>query len=262
MIPHLLEEAVGELERFAREPRSLLVLDFDGTLSPFAPAPDAARIDPAAATALEALRARAGEAMQVGVASGRRVEDLRRLLPRLDFLIGLHGLELAIGEQPSELRGDIGESDRALAELRTRLAPVVRHGGRIEDKTHSLAVHVRGLDAAAAALSIAAFARAVEDVSRASGPHLECLRGHEVIEARPSGSGKQHAVEDVARRLSRTALAYVGDDATDEDVFRALPSALTVAVMDPPRPTAARFFIRSPAETASMLARLAALRRD
>ncbi|MBI2962310.1 MAG: hypothetical protein HYY35_01020 [Deltaproteobacteria bacterium] len=31
---HLIEEAAGEVERLAREPRVILALDFDGTLAP------------------------------------------------------------------------------------------------------------------------------------------------------------------------------------------------------------------------------------
>ena len=49
---HLLEEAPEALDGFARLPRALLILDFDGTIAPFAPAPDAARLEPSAATAL------------------------------------------------------------------------------------------------------------------------------------------------------------------------------------------------------------------
>ena len=39
---HLLEEDPEALERFARLPQALLILDFDGTIAPFAPTPDTA----------------------------------------------------------------------------------------------------------------------------------------------------------------------------------------------------------------------------
>lgn len=256
---HLLEEAEEELDRFARAPRALLVFDFDGSLAPLAPTPGAARIHPAAAAALARLMIAPAPRMPIGVASGRRIEDLRRLLPPLDFWIGLHGLELAFGAEPCRLRFEPTLSDRALDRLRPRLRDAVRHGGRIEDKQHSIALHVRGVDPHAAAAAIAAFEDLVE-AERAAGAPLECMRGHLVIEARPTAAGKHRAVAEVLDHIGEAALAFIGDDTTDEEVFRAFPNALTVVVMEPVRATDARYRLRSPVEAALFLERLAALR--
>src|SRR5262249_17992177 len=80
LMRHLLDEAPEALDGFARLPRALLVLDFDGTIAPFAPTPEAARLEPTAATALERLLG-AASGLRVGVASGRSIQDLRRRLP-------------------------------------------------------------------------------------------------------------------------------------------------------------------------------------
>ena len=258
MIPHLLDEASQQLDAFAEAPRRMLVLDYDGTLAPFAQTPATARIDPSAAAALDRLMARARTNQWVGVASGRRVEDLRRRLPPLHFLIGLHGLEVAIGAEPYRLRFDPEVSDRALDRLRRGLDPIVAEGARIEDKQHSLAVHVRGLDPAPAAAAVLAFEELVER-ERLAGAPLECMRGHLVVEARPVQAGKHRAIEEVRSAFAASTLGIMGDDLTDEEAFRAFPSALTVVVMSTPRPTAARFYLRSPQETGVMLARLAAV---
>jgi trehalose-phosphatase len=207
---------------------------------------------PEAARALDRLTASAGTDMWIGVASGRRIADLRRLLPPLHFWIGLHGLELAIGDAPFRLRYDPVLSDRAMARLRDGLEAVVRYGGRIEDKQHSIAVHVRGLDPVDARAALAAFEEAIEN-ERRSGAPIESMRGHQVVEARPTAAGKHRAIAEVLGTLQTGALGFVGDDVTDEEVFCAYPAALTVVVMDPPRQTAARFHLRSPAETAAML---------
>ena len=252
MIPHLLDDARAELARFAAAPRRVLALDFDGTLAPFAPTPEEARIDAGAARALERLLVAAGSDMWIGVASGRRIADLRRHLPPLHFWIGLHGLEIAIGDAPYRLRYDPTLSDRVMARLRDGLEPVVRHGGRIEDKQHAIAVHVRGLEPVSARAALAAFEEAIENERRAGAP-IECMRGHEVVEARPTAAGKHRAIAELLGTLDTGALAFVGDDVTDEEVFCAFPEALTVVVMNPPRRTAARFHLRAPAETAQML---------
>jgi trehalose-phosphatase len=255
MIPHLLDEAAHELDAFAQAPARMLVLDYDGTLAPFAPTPGTARIDPTAQNALERLMARSEHDAWIGVASGRRIDDLRRRLPPLHFLIGLHGLEVALDGEPYRLRFDPEVSDKALDSLRQRLEPIVRHGARIEDKQHSIAVHVRGLDPAPAAAAVLAFEEAVEQ-ERLAGAPLECMRGHLVVEARPVQAGKHRAIEEVRTTLGAQRLAILGDDITDEEAFRAYPSALTVVVMSQPRPTAARFYLRSPEETGVMLSRL------
>jgi trehalose-phosphatase len=256
---HLLEEATPALDRFAELPNALLVLDFDGTLAPFAPTPDAARLEPTAASALDGLLAGAGPGLHVGVASGRTIRDLRRLLPPLHVWIGLHGLELAIGDEPRRLRFDPALSDRGLERLRSRLDAVIGAGGRIEDKVHSIALHVRGLESTRAAAAIAAFVREV-DREREEGAPLECLSGHMVVEARPAGAGKHRAIDEVLRVLGTGDLAFVGDDVTDEEVFRAFPDQLTVAVMDPPRPSKAAYYLRTPQETAAMLRAIATRR--
>ena len=109
--------------------------------------------------------------------------------------VGLHGLESAIDDEPPRLRFDPSLSDRALERLRPRLDAVIGAGGRIEDKVHSIAVHVRGLEPARAAAAIAAFVREVER-EREDGAPLECLSGAMVVEARPCGAGKHHAIEE------------------------------------------------------------------
>jgi trehalose 6-phosphate phosphatase len=255
---HLLEEAPEALDGFARLRRALLLVDFDGTIAPFAPTPDAARLEPTAANALERLLGAAPSGLHVGVASGRSIEDLRRRLPPLHVWIGLHGLESAIGDAPPRLRFDPSLSDRALERLRSRLDAVIGAGARIEDKGHSIAVHVRGLEPARAAAAIAAFVREIER-EREDGAPLECLSGAMVVEARPCGAGKHHAVEEILRMLGG-GLAFVGDDVTDEEVFRAFRDELTVAVMDPPRTTAAAYYLRTPREAAAMLDAIAGLR--
>jgi len=256
---HLLEEASDALDGFARLPRALLLLDFDGTLAPFAPTPDAAHLEPSAQSAIDRLLEAAPPGLRVGVASGRAIEDLRLRLPPLHVWIGLHGLESAIGDEPPRLRCDLSLSDLALERLRRRLNGVIGAGGRIEDKGHSIAMHVRGLEPARAAAAIAAFVHEVER-EREDGAPLECLSGSMVVEARPAGAGKHQAVEEILRALGIARLAFVGDDVTDEEVFRVFPDELTVAVMDPPRTTAAAYYLRSPRETAAMLEAIAARR--
>ncbi len=256
---HLLEEAGDEVERFAREPRVVVALDFDGTLAPLAPTPAAARIDPAAAGAIERLRAAADRGLRVGVVSGRGIDDLRSRVPPVDFLIGLHGLELEAPPEGRRLRFESSASDEALERLRAKLPRLLVGEARVEDKVHSITLHVRGLPSEAAAAAVSAFAAAIAE-EQAAGSPLEPLYGHLCLEARPTAAGKQHAVAEVLGPAGDSALVYLGDDTTDEEVFRAFPDQLTVLVAESRRPSAARYYLRSPREAAAFLERIAQLR--
>ena len=259
MIRHLLEQGESALAEFAARPRLVLIFDFDGTLSPLAPTPDDARIDSDAREALRSVIADGDPGVRVGIASGRRIEVLRRLVPEVHFLIGLHGLELAIGGEAVRLRFDPRESDAALDRLRRRAGDFTREGARLEDKQHALTLHVRGLTPERAATALGTFAEAVHRERRAGAP-IAALYGHASIEARPAEAGKHLAIGEIRDGFGGGALGFVGDDATDEDVFRAFAGELNVAVMDPVRETAAKYYLRSPAETAAMIRRFSELR--
>jgi trehalose 6-phosphate phosphatase len=258
VIRHLLEEAEGELAALAARPRIVLAFDFDGTLSPIAPTPEAARIDAEADRALRELVSLRDPGLRIGVASGRTVERLRRLTPPVDFWIGLHGLEVAEGDGPPRTRFDTRDSDEAIERLRRRAGEFTRGGARLEDKGHALTLHVRGLSTDRAAAALAMFTEAV-DAERRAGAPIAALHAHKAIEVRPDRAGKHFAIDEI-RRAFDAALAFAGDDSTDEDVFRAFPDELCVAVMDPIRETAAKYYLRSPSETAEMLRVFRALR--
>jgi trehalose-phosphatase len=257
-IRHLLEEADGELAALADRQRVVLAFDFDGTLSPIAATPETAHIDAGADRALRELMALRDPGLRIGVASGRTVEKLRRLSPPVDFWIGLHGLEVADGDGTPRTRFDTRESDEAMERLRRRADEFTRGGARLEDKRHALALHVRGLSPDRAADALATFAEAVHGERRAGAP-IAALHARKAIEARPDRSGKHFAIDEIRRGFD-AALGFTGDDSTDEEVFRAFPDELCVAVMDPVRETAANYYLRSPSETAEMLSTFRALR--
>jgi trehalose 6-phosphate phosphatase len=195
----------------------------------------------------------------VAIVSGRPIDDLRRLVPEVHFLIGLHGVEVAERRAPARLRFDVREADTALARLKKRLAAAELAPARLEDKGHALALHVRGVSALAGRAAVARFLEALE-AERKEGAPLEALHGRAVVEARPVGARKDLALADLLESLGHPAFAFAGDDVTDEQVFAAFPAGLTIAVMDPPRDTLARTYLRSPAEVARAIDRLRGVR--
>jgi trehalose 6-phosphate phosphatase len=149
--------------------------------------------------------------------------------------------------------------EEALARVRAALGPALARGARLEDKGRALALHVRGLGAEDAVAAVTEFVRVVEEEQRHGAP-LECLHGKAVVEARPPDAKKHFAIAELLDAIGGAALAFAGDDTTDEEVFQAYPQSLTVAVMERPAVTHARTRLSSPAEVAAMIERFTDLR--
>ena len=210
----------------------LLLLDVDGTLAPIVSRPDEAAVPEPTRRVVAALAAR--PAVHVALVSGRGAADAARVagVPGV-WVIGNHGFEL---ESPD---GEVHRDPRlagvpdTVAEAARRLAPrIVRWPGvLLEDKHWTLSVHHRLADPAI----LPELSAAAEDVARATG--LRITTGKKVIELRPAiAIDKGSAVLALGERLhalsGHAAALFIGDDATDEDAFRALRarSARTVTV--------------------------------
>jgi alpha,alpha-trehalase len=233
-----------------------LFSDFDGTLARIRRHPGQVRL----AGRLRRLLAEiAGQGALVGIVSGRRLADVRAR-------VGLGGIWYA-GVHGYHLRAPGGRR-YALAERRTRarLARAARRlarelggvpGVAVEPKGATVAVHYRGASPRAAAR-----ARAAVDRVRAAQPQLHLLAGKKVWEFFPDArTDKWSAVQFILRRerAARRAVVYLGDDTTDERVFARL-AGWSVAV-GRRRRTAARVFLRSPAEVRQFLERTVRIAR-
>jgi len=203
----------------ARRARGLVaVFDVDGTLAPIAPTPAAARVPGSTRRALRRLAGR-GDTL-VGMVSGRPLVQLERLVGPGFWLAGLHG---AVRRAPGGhiVRLWSAEVARTGALLARTLAASLRDvpGVVIEPKGPVVAVHVR-------AATPAGRARVRNVVTRARPDRWSLLEGRRVVELRPAGlPSKGDAVQWIAAGRPGAAILYAGDDATDEDAFRALSRA-------------------------------------
>lgn len=247
----------GVVEHSRRAARTLLLLDYDGTLVPFAPTPELATPDLAALTLLDALAARPG--LDVHLVSGRDRATLEAWLGHLP--IGLHaehGLwsrDRKDAEWVGAATGGLPRRAEILEVLEEFAARVP--GALIEQKSAALVWHYRLAEPELAARQTrrlrATLARRLGDAP------VDLLPGHQVLEVRLRGIDKGL----IARRLtaglpSGGAVVALGDDRTDEELFGALPpDALTVHVGR--SVTRARLRVDSVAEARSLLWALAAV---
>ena len=213
----------------------ILLLDFDGTLAEFHEDPEAPELTPERWELLSTISC--NPSVSLGIVSGRRLDDLRARtrLPDHVYHAGLHGLELEIDGHR------ITHPDLSAAEARVEgLADCLKRlldefpEVYIEDKGASVAVHTRRLPHD---MYERIFARAdVLAVPWIAEGHVRRLEGNAVVEYLPNISGhKGEATKwitgSVEKKLSQPAwVAYIGDDITDEDAFRAIECGIGVLV--------------------------------
>jgi trehalose 6-phosphate phosphatase len=222
---------------------SALLVDLDGTLAPIVARPqDAAMID-GAREALSALRDRLG---LVGFISGRGLEDLRRIvdIPGCTY-VGNHGFEMQGPDGGVRIAADAQAWLPAISglveEWRTSLA--AEPGLHVEPKGVTLSVHWR---TAAEPLEAEVLLRD-RLAPEAERRGLVVTWGRMVMEVRPPVAiNKGTAVREVLTGGRWRGVAYVGDDRTDVDAWRALHAmraagelehAIAVAVASPESPS-------------------------
>jgi trehalose-phosphatase len=226
------------------------MLDYDGTLAPFHADPRLALPYPQVCTILRRI---AGDRRtRIVIVSGRRLEDLRAPLAMLPHheVWASHGWERRGGAGPdrdapsSRVRESLGRARRIVQPL---LAP----GVRLEPKIASLAVHWRGLTFREASRVQAAATEAWESFVDEDFDLLPFDGG---LELRARGHDKGDAVRAVLATALDPACAYLGDDLTDEDAFRAIrPHGLAVLVRERLRATSAQLWLSRPHEVTAFL---------
>jgi trehalose-phosphatase len=238
--------------------RWLLVLDFDGTLSPIVEHPDAAAPAVGAVDAVRALTT----VTDVAIVSGRPVADLRGRLGALPVTFaGGHGAEVltadgtttALVDDPAAVRATLDRAEDAVATL---VAPDA--GWLVERKDASLAVHHRRVAPDDRDRLLPAVVATLEGFTD-DGPGFQLLSGKAVLELRPAGVDKGRAVAWIADRATGRPPLVVGDDVTDEDAFAeaARRDGAGVLVADQPRGTVARWRLADPTAVVEFLRALA-----
>jgi trehalose 6-phosphate phosphatase len=192
-------------------PSCALVLDFDGSLVDLAPQPEDVIVPSGLVGTLGVVAGYLGGA--VAVISGRPIEQIDAFLHPLRLpAAGVHGTERrdASGIVTLLKTHPMDEVEHAALTL------AARHPGlRVENKRGSIALHYRQAPELEAAC-IDAMKAAVEQ-----SPGLTLLCGKMVVEAKPGGASKGHAIECFMQAppfAGRTPV-FVGDDITDEVGF-------------------------------------------
>ncbi len=241
-MPQPLFEHLSDISSLLRKHRRvLLFLDFDGTLSPIVEFPDQAVMPTQTRIALKRLRD--SGACSITIVSGRALNDVRERVGMANLTYaGNHGLEIW-GEGLNFVEPQALQRIKILGELSRRIRERLCHisGVEVENKVLTTSVHFRRAERA----SLDEIRKTVHAELAFSENIFRITRGLQVIEIRPRVDwNKGTAVRWIqqAGGCADTLALYVGDDATDEDAFAALPEGVTVRVGHA-KATAARYYL-------------------
>lgn len=208
--------------------KRLLLLDYDGSLVPFAPNYEQVNPPKTLVTLLEKLASTKGN--EVVMISGRKSEDLEKWFGKLDInLVAEHGAAI---KRRKNKRWQI------LAEPEQSWKPIIRPAleryaydtpkSTIENKPHTLVWHYRSSPPYSAQKNAVIIKRVLKPYLKEFG--LEIMQGNKILEIKNPAISKGIAAE---RWLSRhyDFIFGLGDDLTDEELFAALPDdAVSVKV--------------------------------
>ena len=241
--------------QLAEKASILLLLDFDGTLSEIAASPEEAVLRPGNAVTLDELSRH--PKCTVGIISGRALDDVscRVGVPGLVYA-GNHGLEID-GPGLQYLHPDVTAALPAIAwaarQLETALLKLP--GAFVENKGLTLTVHYRQTPAEHHDVVAAAFYNTVRSPVAAGRCRVTAAKS--ALELRPAVDwDKGRALALIWERLAPDAFPiYVGDDATDEDAFRAAQAAGGAGVFVGPAgaDTRAHWRLDTPADVSAAL---------
>jgi trehalose 6-phosphate phosphatase len=256
----LTREAAKKLEGFFRSvraaPRSLLLLDYDGTLAGFRVDRFKARPWAGVRELLEGIQ-RQGRT-RMSVITGRPAADIPRLLAlgTPPEVWGLHGAERLYPDARRVLEQGTPATRARLQELREQLSrdPL---GGLFEDKPNAAVMHWRGRSPQQARLIERKTRALFEPLANQVG--LRLLKFEAGLELR-TGRDKGGAVQEIIQESGAGApVTYLGDDLTDEAAFRAVNEAkaphLSVLVRRAKRKTDADVWLKPPDELRMFLKR-------
>jgi trehalose 6-phosphate synthase/phosphatase len=239
-------------DRYKKAKKRHLFLDYDGTLVPFSKHPKLAIPNQELLTLL--TRVAADPKTTVTIISGRDSETLEKWFDDLQVnLVAEHGASVRIKNGNWRHHREIDQSwkpvMRPTMELYTQRSP----GSFLEEKTHTLAWHYRNVHPELGFIRSRELLDNLHHLVR--NTPLQIIDGNKVIEIRISGVDKGSVAKQFLQDEHFDFIMAVGDDKTDEDMFKALAErAVTVKIG--PGHTAAQYNLSNQLEVIHLLNQL------
>ncbi len=254
---HLLSCWNAVAVRIRKAKHILLLIDYDGTLTPIVERPELAHLSPEVRECLQKLAR--NPRLTLGIISGRTLEDLQER-------VGINGI-IYVGNHGLEVKGPgisfVNPAARQAAPLLHSLCQDVSKaiagikGARIDNKGLTLSLHYRLVDESQLDKLDSIFNGIVE-IPLASG-QIRITPSKKAYDIRPAVEwGKGKAIEFIAQKLTgegKPLMLFLGDDVTDYDGFRTVDmnDGISIYVGEETANPPAQYFLYSPREVYQFL---------
>ncbi len=221
------EERQQLIHNYKNASSKLIILDYDGTLMDFHVDPQAVVPDQELMDLLFNIKNKSGN--KLVVISGRDKKTLDEWLSPLDIdMAAEHGVWI-------KKKNTWKASRNLFKSWKEKVRPVLTHlvertpGSFIEEKDYSLAWHYRKIDKDLSEKRIREYRDVLQYLT--ANLDLQVLEGNKVVEIKNAGVNKGKAAMSWLRRQEWDFILAIGDDHTDEDIFKAMPeNAYTIKI--------------------------------
>lgn len=199
--------------------KRLIILDYDGTLSPFKSKPEEAKPNPEIYAVLQQLTSDAKN--KVVISSGRDHDTLEKWFGHLAVAMAAeHGAYYKENGSWTDAVESVSPWDNEILDIMNTFVEKTPRS-KLEEKKTTLVWHYRNVDTWLASLRENQLFDALLSPCNRQG--LQIMRGNKIIEVK----SPLHTKGSEARRLlsmdNYDFILAMGDDTTDEDTFRELP---------------------------------------
>lgn len=240
------------VNEFSRAARRLLLLDYDGTLVPFSKHPRGAVPDENLRKLIANLAD--DDRTDVTIISGRDSTSLENWFGDLPInLVSEHGASIRLKHKPWQHDPDIDQTWKGFIRPTLELFCQRSPGAFIEDKMHTLVWHYRNVEADLGFIRSRELLDNLHHLIRNANLHI--IDGNKVLEVRVSGIDKGVVSKRLLDEGAYDFVMAMGDDKTDEDMFRVLvDKAFTIKIGT--GHTTAQYFLNDQREVLGLLSSL------
>ena len=221
LIVKVIDERVVKniCRHYAASEKRVLMIDYDGTLVPIRKTPSEAIPDSNVRALISSLSS--DPKNHVAVISGRDSDTLEKWFGDLPItLVAEHGAGLKMKNEAWQQMANVSDQWKEQVRRIMQLFVTRCAGSFIEEKKNTLAWHYRNTQVDLG------FTRSRELINNLSqfiqNTALQVIDGNKVVEVRMAGFDKGTIAMKILNEMKADFVLCIGDDTTDEDMFKAL----------------------------------------
>lgn len=244
------------INRFRQAKKRLIILDYDGTLREFVKSPDPKAAAPSAQTKKLLRTLNAAPKTRVAIVSGRTRAALTGWFGRSNTMLmaAEHGGWTRFSGKWTKASSSLQKDKKRITEIMESYTERTA-GSEIETKEFSMVWHYANSEPDQAYKRSRELIQDLKDAL--AGTDLAVHEGRNIVEVKSQNVSKAHVVHELLARYPADFVMAIGDDYTDEDMFRALEGhegAVTIKVGQ--GETHARYQVRGVPDVIALLQKL------